>query len=278
MPQIQLPNDVSLHYEEYNPDGQPLVVLLHGLGSAGIDWLLQFKPLGQAGFRIVAPDLRGFGRSGWPGTMTVPAMAQDVALLLDALDAAWAHVVGISMGGTVALQFALDYPDRVGRLVLANTFTRLRPEGPGAVLYYLRRLIVVYALGLEQQAQVVARRLFPRPEHALYRFQLRRRIAATDPAAYRAAMWALLRFNVEQRLSDVRMPTLVITGESDTTVPPAVQQRLADGIPTAEHVRIPDTGHVAIVERPLIFNRLVCDFLTSGPAGGADPSEATLAS
>jgi 3-oxoadipate enol-lactonase len=263
MPEVRLANEVDIHYEEYNRDGDRTVLLLHGLGSAGIDWLLQFKLLAEAGFRIIAPDLRGFGRSSWPGHTSVAEMATDVAFLLDTLDVRWAHVVGISMGGTVALQFALDHAERVGRLVLVNTFARLRPQGLGPLLYFALRVGVIYTLGLERQAYVVSRRLLPRPEHALYRFQLRQRIAATDPRAYRAAMWALLRFNVERRLGEIQVPTLVVTGEADSTVPSAVQRRLAEGIPTADQVRLPESGHAVIVESPAAFNRVLCDFLAS---------------
>ena len=261
MSRCLLPNGVTIHYEEYHAEGSPAVLLLHGLGSAGIDWLLQFKPLGEAGYRVLAPDLRGFGRSPWPGATTVPAMAEDMALLLEKLKASPAHVVGISMGGTVALQLALDFPERVRSLVLVNTFARLRPQGVRGLLYFPVRMALLYTLGLETQARLVAKRIFPHPHQEALRAQLRHRIAQTDPRAYRAAMWALARFNVEDRLGDVRAPTLVITGDEDTTVPPATQRLLAERIPGAQQVTIPGAGHAVILDSPAAFNAALLSFL-----------------
>jgi pimeloyl-ACP methyl ester carboxylesterase len=261
MPELTLPHGITIHYEEPNPDGSPAVLLLHGLGSAGADWLLQFEPLTQAGYRVLAPDLRGFGQSSWPGQTSVQAMAGDMGLLLRQLDTAPAHVVGISMGGTVALQLALDQPDLVRRLVLVNTFARLRPQGLSGYLYFPLRMALMYTLGMETQARLVVQRIFPRPDQEELRRQLFQRIAHTDPRAYRATMWALTRFNVEDRLGEIRVPTLVVTGEEDTTVPPAVQRRLAESIPGAQHVVIPGGGHAVIADSPDEFNRVLLGFL-----------------
>jgi pimeloyl-ACP methyl ester carboxylesterase len=263
MPKLHLPNGVTIHYEEYHPAGAPTVLLLHGLGSAGADWLLQFKPLGQAGYRVLAPDLRGFGQSSWPGHTSVPAMAEDMTLLLRELNATPAHVVGISMGGTVALQLALDHPDQVRKLVLVNTFARLRPQGLSGRLYFPLRMLLLYTVGMEKQARLVARRIFPKPDQEALRFQLYQRVVSTNPRAYRATMWALARFNVEGRLGEIRVPTLVITSEEDTTVPPAAQRRLAEGIPGAQQVVIPGAGHAVILESPTAFNETLLSFLTA---------------
>lgn len=261
MPELTLPHGVTIHYEEHHPEGSPAVLLLHGLGSAGADWLLQFEPLVQAGYRVLAPDLRGFGRSSWPGHTSVQAMAGDVALLLRELGAAPAHVVGISMGGTVALQLALDQPDLVRRLALVNTFARLRPQGLSGYLYFPLRIVLMYTLGMERQARLVAARIFPRPDQEELREQLIQRILQADPRAYRAAMWALMRFNVEGRLGEIRVPTLVVTGDQDTTVPPAAQRRLVEGIPGAQQVIIAGGGHGVIADSPDEFNRVLSSFL-----------------
>ncbi len=261
MPELTLSQNLTIHYEEHNPDGSPAVVLLHGLGSAGADWLLQFEPLTQTGYRVLAPDLRGFGQSSWPGQTSVEAMAGDVSRLLRRVDAAPAHVVGISMGGAVALQLALDQPDLVRRLALVNTFARLRPQGLSGYLYFPLRFLLVYTLGMERQARLVAARIFPRPDQEELRQQLIRRILQADPRGYRAAMWALARFNVEGRLAELRVPTLVVTGAEDTTVPAAAQRRLAEGIPGAQHVIIQGGGHGVIADSPDEFNRVLVDFL-----------------
>lgn len=261
MSKIALSNGVTIHYEEHNPAGSPAVLLLHGLGSAGADWIMQFPPLVTAGLRVLAADLRGFGQSPWPGGTSVPAMAEDMALLLRELEAAPAHVVGISMGGTVALQLALEHAELVRRLVLVNTFARLRPQGLGSYLYFPLRMVLLHTLGLETQARVVTQRIFPHPDQKDLREELYDRIVSTDIHAYRASMRALARFNAEDRLGEINAPTLIVTGDQDTTVPPPVQRRLVEGIPGARQVVVPEAGHAVIVDHPDEFNQTLLSFL-----------------
>lgn len=261
MPAIDLSDTLCLHYEEVNPSGAPTVLLLHGLGSAGGDWVFQFGPLSRAGYRVLAPDLRGFGRSSAPPEVTVQAMAEDMAVFLERMGAAPAHVVGISMGGTVALQLALDHPDMVRRLVLVNTFARLRPQGLSGRFYMLARAVLAALMGPQKQAEMVARRLFPHPGQELLRENILRRITQTNPCAYRSAMRSLMRFDVEGRLGELRMPVLVVTGAEDTTVPPPVQRVLVRGIPGARQTVVEGSGHGIIADNPEAFNRILLEFL-----------------
>lgn len=117
-----------LHYLDLNSAAPTPVVFLHGLGANGTSWQLQFAPFEGAGYRLIAPDLRSFGQSPYPGHTSISAMAEDLRALLDHLQIPKAHLIGISLGGTVALQFALDYPQSVDKLVLTNTFAHLRPK------------------------------------------------------------------------------------------------------------------------------------------------------
>lgn len=260
MPAIDLSDTLCLHYEEVNPTGAPPVLLLHGLGSAGGDWLMQFGPLSAAGYRVLAPDLRGFGRSSAPPEVTVPAMAEDMALFLKQIGAVPAHVVGISMGGTVALQLALDHPETVRKLVLVNTFARLR-FGLREGLYFLRRSFLARLKGPAGQAEMVAQQVFPRPDQEMMRQNLYRRIIQTNPCAYRSAMQSLMRFDVTARLGELRMPVLVVTGAEDTTVPPPIQSDMARDIPGARHVIVEGSGHGIIADNPDAFNRILLEFL-----------------
>jgi len=254
----------SVHFEEENPSGHPPVVLLHGLGSAGADWSLQFPPLVEAGFRVLAPDIPGFGQSPWPGgKVSVSRLAELVAGFMEGTGAQPAHVVGISMGGAVALQLALDRPHLVRSLTLVNTFAQARPQGLRQWLYFAMRMVVVHTLGLERQADLVVQRIFPRADQEELRRVLRARITQADPAVYRATLRALARFDVSQRLGEIQTPTLVITSERDTTIPPEVQAELAQGIPAAEHVVIPGAGHAVIIDSPQEFNDALLAFLTT---------------
>ncbi len=262
MPAIDISEHVCIHYEEVNPAGSPPVLLLHGLGSAGADWLFQFEALSGAGFRVLAPDLRGFGRSSAPPEVTVKAMADDMALFLQKLNAHPAHVVGISMGGTVALQLALDHPELVGKLVLVNTFARMKLASLRDALYLFTRLLLSSFMGPEKQAEMVARRVFPRPEHETLRKNLRQRILHTNPCSYRSALKSLQKFDVFHRLGELKMPVLVVTGAEDTTVPPRVQEEMARAIPGAQHVIVERSGHGVIADNPEAFNKILLEFLT----------------
>ncbi len=263
MPTYFMEGGSSVHFAESNPTGDPPVILLHGLGSAGESWQFQFEPLAALGFRVVAPDIPGFGWSPWPGgPVTIPRFAELISKFMHGIGTVPAHVVGISMGGTIALQLALDHPSLVRSLVLVNTFARLRPQAVrvGEWFYFIARMILVRLGGVERQADMVARRIFPHPEQEEHRETLKRHIRQADPKVYRGAMGALMRFDVRERLNEIRVPTLVITGEADTTVAPAVQEELVRGIPTARHVVIPAAGHAVIVDSADAFNKVLVDF------------------
>jgi len=121
--------------------------------------------------------------------------------------------------------------------------------------------LVIYAFGLSTQAQMVANRLFPDPEQEELRQELIKQINQADPKGYRAAMRALGRFDVVSRLNEIKTPTLVITGDRDTTVPLPLQQNLVQRIANARHAVIPNAGHAVSVEQPQIFNETLLQFL-----------------
>jgi pimeloyl-ACP methyl ester carboxylesterase len=185
-----------------------------------------------------------------------------MALLLEELGAAPAHVVGLSMGGVIAQQMALDSPGLIRRLVLANTFAVLRPANASGWFYFLQRLILLTTLGLEAQARLVAHRIFPGPDQEPLRELLRDTIGRADPRAYRLAMLAMGRFDSRRRLGRITAPTLIITGERDTTVGTARQELLARAIPDARQVVVPGAGHAVSIDQAAEFNRVLLGFLT----------------
>jgi 3-oxoadipate enol-lactonase len=171
------------------------------------------------------------------------------------------HIVGLSMGGVIAQQFALDFPQFTKKLVLVSTFAMLRPESFNAWNYFLRRAAAVMTLGVEAQAQVVARRIFPNPQDQALREMYIAVVRRADPRAYRRAMLSLGMFDSRRWLGGIKPPTLVITGADDTTVSPARQKLLAEGIPGARQVVIPRAGHAVSVDQPEPFNQALLDFL-----------------
>ena len=254
----------KLHFLDPHPAGHPAVLLLHGLGANSASWTLQLPPLIEAGFRPITPDAPGFSRSPYDGKgWSIPAAAQAMADLLAELQAGPAHIVGISMGGVIAQQMVFDFPQLIRKLVLVSTFAALRPESLGSWAYLLGRFVMVHTLGLPAQAKVVARRIFALAEQEELRQMLITTITQSDPRAYRAAMRALALFDSRKRLAEIKVPTLVITADRDTTVPPPRQKLLVEGIPGARQVVISNAGHAVSVEQPEAFNRELLAFLLS---------------
>ncbi len=251
----------SLNYLDPNPSGIPAVLLLHGLGADGNSWSLQLPALVEAGFRPLAPDVPGFGQSAYDGGgWSLRRVAAQMADLLGELNTGPAHVVGLSMGGVIAQQFALDFPQSTLKLVLVSTFSVLRPDNLSGWFYFLRRFMLINTLGLQAQAKVVADRIFPQTQYAPLREMLVATISRADPRAYRKAMFSLGTFDSRKRLGEIKNSTLVITGAEDTTVLPSRQKLLATGIPGALHRVVPHAGHAIPVEQAEIFNISLVNF------------------
>lgn len=261
---------VDLAYSE-SGNGPPLV-LLHGLGSGQRDWELQTPAFAPA-YRVIIPDLRGHGRSPKPrGHYRMSQLAADVALLLMRLEARPAHVLGLSLGGAVAQQLAIDHPELVHSLVLVNTVSRFVTTQWRQRLLGVRRFASVYLEGMDKVADQVADRLFPLLEQAPVRAEAVTRLASNDPAAYRASLWAVVRFDVSFLLDLITCPVLVIAGDRDTTLPLEAKRQLAERLPNARFCVLANSGHASPIDQPEEFNRLVLDFLHSvdgQPGGGA---------
>lgn len=262
MPEITV-NHLRIHFEESGSGDT--ILCLHGLGSCAQDWLLQV-PVFAEEFRVIAPDLRGHGQTDKPnGRVTVAQLTADVIGLLDTLNVTCAHVVGLSLGGCVAQQMALDWPARVRSLTLVNTFARFDPGTPGNAIPLAIRMGILGVLGLPAQARFVAARLFPKPGQEQLRALAAERLAANDRATYYRLLSAVRAFDVTRRLDEIACPTLVIAGDRDTTVPLRAKRLLASRIPGARFELIADSGHATPVDQPGVFNSLVIRFVQSIP-------------
>lgn len=248
-----------LYYEE---TGQgPALVFLHGLGSSARDWEEQVDVF-SARYRVITVDLRGHGRSDKPaGPYSIPLLARDVATLMEMLGTGAAHVVGLSMGGMVAFQLALDAPERVRSLTIVNS-------APDAVIRTLRqrllviqRKLLVRLFGMRGVGEFLARRLFLKPEHEEKRRLFVERWAANDQRAYLDTVDAVVGWSVLSRLGDLDVPTLILTADEDY-IPVVVKEAYAVLLPRAELVVVPDARHALPIEWPGLFNQALDAFLT----------------
>lgn len=257
MPRIRV-RDIWLHYEEAGA-GEPLL-FIHGLGSSSRDWEMQV-PFFAGEYRVVVFDLRGHGESDKPrGPYTMRQLAQDTAGLVEALGIAPAHVVGISLGGMIALQLAVDRPDLVKSLVIVNSGPEFVARTFKERLAVLQRFLVVRLVGMRKMGEILAARLFPKPEQESLRAMLVERWAANDPRAYRDAMRAIVGWSVADRLGDIHIPTLVVAADEDYT-PVSAKEAYVAKMPRAELAVIRDARHAVPVERPDEFNAVVAAFL-----------------
>jgi pimeloyl-ACP methyl ester carboxylesterase len=161
------------------------------------------------------------------------------------------------------LQFSIDYPEYVDRLVLINTAARLIPAGISVGMYFGLRFILGLATNVEFQAPIIAQSLLPGDDYRLFREYLVSQITESDSRAYRRTILSLASFNELGRLAQIKSPTLVVTGENDSTIPPALQKRMADRISGSLQKQVPKAGHAIIVQRPDEVNHLLGNFLRS---------------
>ena len=259
MPTLKV-RDVDLYYETLG-EGEPLL-FMHGLGSSTRDWAEQVAFF-SGHYRVVAFDARGHGRSSKPpGPYTLPLLAADAADLVRRLGLAPAHVLGLSMGGMVAFQLAADAPHLVRSLTVTNSGPSFHLT-PSQRRQYAWRRPLIQLLGMRGVGVVLGRRLFPRPADAALRQRFVERWADNDRRVYVTALDGFAGWSVEEKLSAITCPALIVAAEHDYT-PVAYKRAYAAKMPNARVAVISDARHAAPVERPQAFNERVASFLASG--------------
>lgn len=256
--------DVDREPVTWREAGQGEVLLfLHGLGLTRTSWDPQLRDLSDR-WRCVAWDMPGYGMSSPVKLLTFKAIADAVASLLDMLEVQQAHICGLSFGGQQALHFALDHPERVASLILADTSAAFGVDGTDPDAWLEARLAPL-DVGLtpadiaEQVLCSVAGPEFGGDNlaAAVASFE---RISA---AGLRAACECIPTHDVRDRLGEITVPTLVIVGELDNETPLVYSRYLADRIQGSELVVIGGVGHLSPCEAPEEFNATVRRFLTN---------------
>ena len=259
-------NGQQLYYEVHG-DGPPLLLVM-GIGYDSSLWTLAQVPALSTQFRVVLVDNRDAGRSSRAThPYRIADMADDLAGLLDALGIQRSHLLGLSMGGMIAQEFALRHADRLDRLVLTGTGAAPARSAVDAIQIW-RWVKANDATGKvfgEQQFVSLFSTAFLRNHQAV--LDTAELLASNpypmSPEAYGRQADAYVQFDALDRLGAITAPTLVVVGEQDLLTPPWVAREVADAIPGArfEVIRGAGSSHVAPIERPDDFNRLVSDFL-----------------
>lgn len=244
--------------------GRP-IVLIHGYPFNRSLWSEQIIVLSTT-FRVIAPDLRGFGDSdAVPGTATMNEMAQDVALLLNHLDIARATICGLSMGGYVALAFYKQLPSRVRALVLADT--RASSDTEEAKQTRAQQAEKAVTEGMAGIADAMLPKLLT-PETVSKRPEVVKHVRDMMLQTKREGAAAALRGMAErddqtELLPKITVPTLVIVGAGDAITPPADSEKMHRAIPNSRLVILENTGHVSNLERTEQFNDALLEFLNA---------------
>ena len=261
---------VRVHYQEAGDANASALVLIHGFASSTLVWSKVFLRLAAAGFRVIAIDMLGFGYSGKPrnGEYTIAGQASLLVGLLDRLKIKRATLVGSSYGGAVAATCALDYPQRVDKLVLIGTVNNNRPLEYKLMRVFSARLFgdVVSPLLIGSRSLLRRRmkRVYDRHEWVLdeRRVDARHlplRASGTQRAIIRTVRgWDAERISRDAHL--IKQRTLLLWGENDIEIPLADGERLHDQIPGSRLIVFLNCGHIPHEEYPEEFTNVVADF------------------
>ena len=257
MPKLRI-RDANIYYE-VTGEGEPLL-FIHGLVSTSAMWELQV-PVFSTRYKVIAFDIRGFGQSDKPhGPYSIGMFAADTAELMKSLGLNSAHIVGLSLGGMVAFQLAIDAPEMCKSLVIVNSWAETRTFKTRSRL--LMQTAIGQLMGLRRTGHYMSRRMFPKVEQEPLRQMWVERLAANDKRAVRSALRAATGWSVMDKLNMIACPTLVIAADEDLS-PLSLKKKYLRRIPNAELVVISDSRHCTPMDQPEEFNAALMGFLSS---------------
>jgi 4,5:9,10-diseco-3-hydroxy-5,9,17-trioxoandrosta-1(10),2-diene-4-oate hydrolase len=268
-------NTIELGPEQTSSSGGQPLVFVHGLSGSWPNWLEQL-PVFARGHRVIALDLPGFGHSPMPAEpISIAGYARLLDRLLGELEIDAAAVVGNSMGGFVAAELAIAFPQRVERLVLISAagISTHGNRGTMRAMSGLRRLETILAAGaawVASKSDTVARRA--RLREATLRVVVRHpsrlppalaaeQLRGAGKPGFIQALQDIFEYDVRERLPEIACPTLIVWGADDRVIPVRDADVFTQLIPNSRKVVLEDTGHAAMLERPATFNGLLEDFL-----------------
>ncbi|AEG91177.1 alpha/beta fold hydrolase [Ramlibacter tataouinensis] len=242
----------------------PTVLMLHGIGGGHLAFAPQVETLAGCGYRAVAWDMPGYGRSAPIEPYTFKGLAERCIALIEALRCGSVALVGHSMGGMVAQEVVARRPELVNRLVLCGTSPAFgRPEGDWQREFIASRTAPLAAgQGMaELAATLVPRMVGPGalPEGVRLAQHC---MAQVPPSVYRRALECLVTFDRRASLAGIHVPTLLVAGEHDRAAPPAVMKKMSGAIAGSTYHELSGIGHLQNLEAPDEFDTVLLRFLS----------------
>ena len=254
-------NGIKIHCELSGKDQAPVVVLSHSLACSQLMWWPQLELL-EAHFRVLRYDTRGHGHSAAPpGAYTLDQLVDDAAGMLDALGIERVHWVGLSMGGMIAQGLALNHPDRLITLVLADTAAIIPAE---AQPVWQERIDAASKGGMQAVAESTLERWFTQSylkQNSPGIDRIRQQILATPLTGYIGCSEAIRRLNYLEQLNAVQTTTLIMVGADDPGTPVAASEAMHSQIKNSKLVVIPQAAHLSNIEQADTFNDELMGFL-----------------
>jgi 3-oxoadipate enol-lactonase/4-carboxymuconolactone decarboxylase len=268
-------DNTRLFYRLEGNEGRPVLMLSHSIGTDLSMWAPQVADL-LPHFQLLRYDTRGHGASDAPkGEYSIEQLGRDALGLAEALGISRFAFCGLSLGGAIGQWLALNAPERVTHLVLANTSPQFGPRSN-----WEARMQAVSSGGMAAIVDMAMQRFFS-PETVAqgdpHAASVRRVLLGTDPSGYAGCCAALRDVDHTKLLSKIKAPTLVIVGEKDASTPwEGHGEILAREIPGARSMRL-FTAHISNLERPRSFSTAVIEFLQPKPDASSDPLDAGFA-
>jgi 3-oxoadipate enol-lactonase len=257
-------NGININYS-LEGDGPETVVLVNGLADDLTTWELQMEALLGAGYRVLRFDNRGIGASDAPpGPYTTALFAQDTKALVDELGLTDFHLLGVSMGGMIAQEYAIAHGDDLRSLTLACTYAQPGPFcsrmfalweelAPKEGVPFVMREVTLWAFTVP---------FFEEREEELREFEAAMADMNQPVEAYLAQLHSIQHHDTTARVDQIDVPTLVLAGEEDILIPVRLSRALHGAVPGAAWTTVPG-GHACLWEHPEPFNQAVLGFLSS---------------
>jgi 2-hydroxy-6-oxonona-2,4-dienedioate hydrolase len=255
-------NGYMIRYLEDGPPDGKILILLHGLGASAERWSGVIPTLSRE-YRVIAPDIIGFGYSDKPAVdYTMDFFIDFFRSFLDNLDISKASIIGSSLGGHVATEFAIRFNRMVEKLVLVSPAGMMKTSTPTLDRYIMAALYPVYEHAYEAFREMAYDSEYAVNEEIVMDFVNRMRLTNAKYAFMSTLLSIRYAPMLTGRLSNITAPTLLVWGENDTTIPLAEYANQYNGIPNMEElVVIKKCGHIPPIEKPATFNRIVLRFL-----------------